>query len=200
MKFLNVCGTNGSGKTTLLRSFVKAMGVIPNVVPISVPNHPPIPVTYTEDPTGTKVIAVLGDYSPGATGTTAGCDRIKTQQAIKDALLGIVNRDLAVPVSLVLFEGVLVSTIFGPWLEWERANGGMVRAFLDTPLDVCLARIQQRNGGKPIKEDLVADKHKTIEGVRKKVLNAYPGGGRVVTLRWDRALKDLKETALGMIE
>ncbi len=44
----------------------------------------------------------------------------------------------------------------------------MVWAYLDTPIEVCLARIQARNGGKPIKEDLVRDKIKSIEATRYK--------------------------------
>lgn len=208
MKFLNVRGCNGSGKTTLLRCLARDPACL--LVPVHQPINPPAgefqplkeswddfekrrkragkpkgkPIVATVTPDG---LALLGDYTPAATGTTAGCDRISTQDDIKAALLGAA----AIPtVKLVVFEGVIVSTIFLPWLEWERANGGMVWAFLDTPLDVCLQRIQQRNGGEPIKEDLVADKHTTIRRCRTKAMQA---GATVRDIQWDLALKRMRE-------
>lgn len=182
MKYLNVRGPNGSGKTTLLRCL--ARDPLCRVEHVLVPDEKPIPVTFV--PGG---LAMIGDYTPAAKGTTAGCDRIRTQAAVKSVLELIGRRD---DVQLVIFEGVVIATIFGPWLDWERENGGMVWAFLDTPLDVCLARVQERNGGKAVKEDQIADKHRTIRRVRDKVLQTYPAGGRVADIRWQTALKDLK--------
>ena len=180
MKFVNVRGCNGSGKTTLLRSL--ARDPLCRVVSVNVPDHSPIPVTYV--PGG---LAILGDYTPAAAGsTTAGCDRIKTQAATKGVLEHIASDP---EVDIVLFEGVVVSTIFGPWMDWAVQNGGMAWAFLDTPLEVCLSRIQQRNGGKPIKEDQVGDKHRTIARVREKAL---AHGQYVVDLGWETALRDIK--------
>lgn len=180
MKFINVRGCNGSGKTTLLRSLARDPRCM--VVEASVPDHKPIPITYT--PEG---LAIIGDYTPAAAGaTTAGLDRIKTQAAAK-AVAEFAGANTE--VKAVLFEGVVVSTIYGPWQEWSKANGGMVWAFLDTPLEVCLKRIQERNGGKPIKEDQVADKHRTIARVREKALEA---GEAVRDIHWETALKDIK--------
>ena len=175
--FINVRGCNGSGKTHLLRQFgLDPLCRVENIENIRhtvkdknhlLPGntiecaHSPIPVTYC--PGG---IAILGDYTPAAAGsTTAGCDRIKTQEATKKAL-EFIGRDPE--VKFVLFEGVVVSTIFGPWRNWAALHGGMVWAFLDTPLEKCLSRIQTRNGGKPVKEDQVADKHRTSARVRDK--------------------------------
>lgn len=180
MKYINVRGCNGSGKTTLLRSL--ARDPLCRVINVIVPDHKPIPVTYAPDG-----IAIIGDYTPAAAGaTTAGLDRIKTQAAAK-AVAELVGRDP--DVKAVLFEGVVVSTIYGPWHEWSKANGGMIWAFLDTPLEVCLKRIQERNGGKPIKEDQVADKHRTIARVREKAL---ADGETVRDIHWETALKDIK--------
>lgn len=180
MKFINVRGCNGSGKTTLLRSLARDPRCV--VVEASVPDHKPIPITYT--PEG---LAIIGDYTPAAAGaTTAGLDRIKTQAAAK-AVAEFAGANTE--VKAVLFEGVVVSTIYGPWQEWSKANGGMVWAFLDTPLEVCLKRIQERNGGKPIKEDQVADKHRTIARVREKALEA---GEAVRDIHWETTLKDIK--------
>lgn len=182
MKYINVRGCNGSGKTTLLRCL--ARDPLCRVINVIVPDHKPIPVTYAPDG-----IAIIGDYTPAAAGaTTAGLDRIKTQAAAK-AVAELVGRGRDPDVKAVLFEGVVVSTIYGPWAEWSKANGGMIWAFLDTPLEVCLKRIQERNGGKPIKEDQVADKHRTIARVREKAL---ADGETVRDIHWETALKDIK--------
>lgn len=188
MKFINIRGCNGSGKTTVLRSLVKSIG---GGVVRSCPEmtgeaaHKSIPFTFL--PNG---VAILGDYLPAGMGrveaTTAGCDRVKTQAATKAALEWAAQQP---GVEAVLFEGVVVSTIYGPWRDWAKAHGGMIWAFLDTPLEVCLQRIQQRNGGKPIKEDQVADKHATIQRVFDK---AQADGETVALLHWETALRDLR--------
>lgn len=192
MKIINVRGCNGSGKTTLLRCLARHPDCV--VVVYQVPARgneiPPellkIPVTFTPDG-----LAIVGDYTPAAAGsTTAGCDRIKTQDAAK-AIVKLLTECMP-PVRAVLFEGIVVSTIYGPWRDFNlhKLGGRMIWAFLDTPLDVCLKRIQERNGGKPIKEDQVADKHRTIARVREKALK---DGERVADIRWETALKDFKE-------
>ncbi len=179
MKYINVRGCNGSGKTTLLRCL--ARDPLCRVVNVTVPDYKPIPVTYTPDG-----IALIGDYTPAARVAIVGLDRIKTQAAAK-AVAELVGRDP--DVKAVLFEGVVVSTIYGPWVDWSKANGGMIWAFLDTPLEVCLKRIQERNGGKPIKEEQVAAKHRAIARVREKAL---ADGEQVRDINWKTALEDLK--------
>ncbi len=219
IKFINLRGPNGAGKTTLLRCLGKTPGSY--LRPVFQPlNQPPegrrpaagpamvkwdkekakegtpkgSPICVTITPEG---IALLGDYTPEAKGTTAGCDRISRQDDCKAALEAAARLP---EVKLVVFEGIIVSTIFLPWLEWERKNGGMIWAFLDTPLDVCLRRIQERNGGEPIKEELVANKHKTLRDVRRKVRDVYPAGGRVADIRWESAWKDFREIIIGLLQ
>lgn len=180
MNFINVRGCNGSGKTTVLRSLARSPFC--EVVLVEVPDHKAIPVTLTPDK-----LAIIGDYTPAAAGsTTAGLDRIKTQAAAKSVIEATADK---YPDRIVLFEGVVVSTIFGPWRDWSEINGGMIWAFLDTPLQVCLDRIQVRNGGKPIKEEQVADKHRTLARVRDKAIEA---GEVVRDIRWGSALADLR--------
>lgn len=181
MEYINIRGCNGSGKTTLLRSLAKSGPAHLVQVPVDEAlGHKSIPFTIVEG------LAILGDYVPGSTATTAGCDRVKTQAATKQAL----ERAFAgLGVDLVLFEGIVVSTIYGPWKDWAGANGGMLWAFLDTPLATCLERVQLRNGGKPVKEDQIADKHRTIARVRDKAL---ADGLTVLDLPWEQALSTLK--------
>ena len=188
MKIINVRGPNGSGKTTLLKMLGKNYT---HLYPgIRDARNKPIPITLCKNPwekvTGEErgSIALIGDYTPMATGTTAGCDRIPTQQDIKNVINSINHA-----VEYVIFEGVIVSTIYGPWKEFADPHGGMTWAFLNTPLDLCLGRIQARNGGKVINEKLVVDKFHTINRVKEK---ASAAGLDVATIRYDYAWADFK--------
>lgn len=171
--FVNLRGCNGSGKTTILRNLVQLDGLYA-ICDVYQPHYPeghekagklrgrPIPATITK-----SGYAIVGDYRPGVTGTTAGLDRISTQADAKAAILAAGT----VPgVRAVLFEGIIVSTIFQGWLDFSDALGKpMTWAFFDTPVEECLTRVQQRNGGKPINEELVWDKWRSIERVKEKV-------------------------------
>lgn len=185
---INVRGCNGSGKTTLLRCLGREPGAVLRV--LSYCDKDQIHTHYagvTICPSGTILV---GDYLPRLPGgnlpATAGLDRVSTQAGAKE----LIEKCAALPgAQMVLFEGVVVATIYGPWKDWAAAHGGMTWAFLDTPLEVCLKRIQERNGGKPVKEDQVADKHRTISRVREKAL---ADGLWVADIRWDHALADLR--------
>lgn len=211
IKFINIRGCNGSGKTTVLRSLAKMGGacsvvyLFPGYPPVRSPRaHPPkrgefgkdeqkpLAVTLVHPQPDWRPLAFIGDYSPAASAaTTAGLDRVHTQEEAKGMIEAVA--EFYNPIA-VLFEGVVVSTIFEPWLNFSRVTllqhgEEMTWAFLDTPLEVCLQRIQARNGGQPIKEDLVADKHRTIARVRDKALAAE---APVVDLHWETALSDLR--------
>lgn len=163
---VNVRGCNGSGKTTVLRSFVRPDA---RVVPFDVPDHKPVPVTVGN--VEERAFALVGDYTKGG---CAGLDRVKTQAAAKY----IIERATQV-ADVVLFEGVLVSTVFEPWLQWSRQQGGMTWAFMNTPLDECLKRIYARNGGKEIREALVKNKYYGIQRVQDR---AKAAGETVITI------------------
>ena len=63
-------------------------------------------------------------------------------------------------------------------------TSGAVPSYLDTPLDVCLKRIQERNGGKAINEKLVADKIRSISSTRAK---AIANGEGVLDVPYEKA-------------
>ena len=112
-------------------------------------------------------LIIVGKY----TNVCGGCDTIKTQ----DLICGSV-RLAAERATHVIFEGVIVSTIFQRYLDLSRELGSKeqpyIWCFLNTNLQTCLKRIQKRNGGKPIKEELVADKMVSIHRVREKAESA----------------------------
>jgi|AntDeeMetageno50_2_1112565.scaffolds.fasta_scaffold10892_1 hypothetical protein len=185
MRYINIRGTNGSGKTTLLRGLVASAQVEKLRVPIPGGRKNDV-ITIAGDN-----CAVVGDYSSRTTGGySAGLDRIQTQAEAKSAI----EFAATLPgVDVVLFEGLLVSTIYGPWLEWSRANGGMCWAYLDTPINLCLDRVQRRNGGKPVKTEQIVAKHRTIDRTKQK---AEADGQEVAVLRHELALDDLERLIL----
>jgi hypothetical protein len=145
----NVRGTSGSGKTTLCRQFVKAFG------------ERAVEIRADEKLFGYKLperFRVLGRYDDGVRG--GGVDNITGALMKRFVAAGGVGNSMdAVEAQVrrwadagyhVLFEGLIVT---GVWSRWERlaAELPVHFLFLDTPLDVCYARVQERNGGKPIK-------------------------------------------------
>lgn len=156
---VNIRGTNGSGKSTLVLGLMTKYG---RTAVIDTRNNKEIGYHIPE----------LGAHAVGKyTTACGGCDTIKTQDETKER----VKKWSA--IGHVVFEGILVSTIFGPWLDFSRQNGGMMWAFLDTPLDLCLERIQIRNGGKPVKTDQVKSKW---EGMFRIADKAKAAGEQVV--------------------
>lgn len=144
---INVRGTNGSGKTHLVKQFTEGAEQIP------------LSPTVNGHYNARYSLTIVGPY--GA--TSGGCDRIKTQHEVKEAI-----RAALVLGDHVIFEGIIVSTIFEPWRVFSQEIGGMVWAYLSTPVDVCIARIYQRNGGKPFDEQMVRRKAETIWRTQEK--------------------------------
>jgi hypothetical protein len=116
---------------------------------------------------------VLGNYETKC----GGCDTMGSFHVIEQAIR---ERIEAHPPYLI-FEGIVVSTVFRSWFEFSRSIGGMTWAFLDTPLSVCFERIYGRNRGARIGEDLVTGKYRAIDSVR---LKAIESGEKVVVLNW----------------
>lgn len=167
---VNIRGTNGSGKSTLIRQFMERYE--------ATPLHDANGKEEGYECNGGSNAYVVGRYTTAC----GGCDTIKTQQETKDRV------DRYAVRGNVLFEGILVSTIYGPWLQFSRERGGMLWAFLNTPLDICLERIQIRNGGRPVKEDQVAGKWSSMERIKSR---AVADGERIIVLNYRNALEEL---------
>lgn len=176
--FINIRACNGAGKTSLLRRYAARVGitdVIDGFQPVYPEGHPkagknrgkPVPITRLNDG-----VVIVGDYSPASYGsTTAGLDRISTQADAKAAIL-YASQGVPQPKA-VLFEGIIVSTIFQGWLDFSKTlEEPMIWAFVETPVETCLTRIAARNGGKEINEDLVWDKWRSIRRVKEKAVAA----------------------------
>lgn len=154
---VNIRGCNGSGKSTIPMSM---MELDPDfeVIKLGVgktgkPCAPAITVFHK-----LKWVA-LGTYFNKTGGMDTYGTNAETKQALEYALSQYPDYD-------IVMEGVIASTIKSTYAELfhvleEWGYQVLIMAFVP-PLEVCLERIQQRNGGKPIKEDLVASKWRSV--------------------------------------
>ncbi len=173
---INIRGTNGSGKTTLARAFQNGSAQEVKLVQYDAPTK--------RDPsrkkwvTGTlshhgllgRIICV-GSYAQAQGGLdTVGSFELQ-QAAVQAACLEAEH---------VICEGILASTVAGSWLKFfDMMQRGPVDppvtvavCYMDTPIDLCLARIRERQerAGKvrEIKEDQVRDKVRSIQATKAK--------------------------------
>ena len=72
----------------------------------------------------------------------------------------------------VIFEGLMLSGIWGRWYQIAKDFGGYIWLFMDTPLEVCHARILERNGGRPINRGNLESKYNASKSVYEKAVAA----------------------------
>jgi hypothetical protein len=152
---INVRGTSGAGKTTVVRALMAscphkpiygALGLrLPEAYKLTLP-HP---------------VFVIGPYLTPC----GGCDRIVPFALIPQLIEKYAQQ------GHVLFEGMLLSTCFGVIGQLMETRDSVVM-FLDTPLDVCIARVQARRRAagnfRPFNPKLLAQKHAIIARLKDK--------------------------------
>lgn len=166
---IDIRGTSGSGKTTVARAVLGAGSAVPirgdsdggffgtgkpECYEVIIPNVP-------------KRVYVLGSYEQ----TCGGCDSIGTQDEICDLVRKYSQQ------GHVVMEGLLMSHLFGRYLALDRELDPLtyVWAFLDTPLELCLERVQARREArgvakKPFNPKNTTQKWHDIRRVREKAL------------------------------
>lgn len=156
MAIINIRGTSGSGKSTLVR---RVMDLYRNKARVTVADRKQ-PIGYILYKAMHRPLALVGHYETAC----GGCDTITSMDDIYQRV-----RDAAVAGMDVLFEGLLISADANRVIaldEWSKADGSGIGAHrvrviaLDTPLDVCLASVNERRQkdaeakGKPYKGDV----------------------------------------------
>jgi len=153
-------GTNGSGKSYLIRKLLDSYP------------HRQVEGGYFIP---TLNLYVVGDYEH----SSGGCDRIGTTEEVMEAIEKFHSSG-----GNVIFEGVIVSTVFKTWADFGRER--MVWLFLDTPLHVCAERVKKRGGTSH--QQKIRHKHSQIRRLANKVkFNGYPH----YWIRYNHSLKDL---------
>lgn len=176
MKYLiNVRGCNGSGKST---------------IPMSMMDDPEMYVIEKKyQGKSRKILTVFPTYGWVALGSyfnkTGGLDCFpNTELTLKTVWYALKK----FPEYHILMEGVISSTVYSTYanlfqeIQKVYHNRQIIVVSLLPPIEVCLERIQQRNGGKPIKEELVASKWRTVA----KNADKFSEAG-ILSLKWDNS-------------
>lgn len=164
---VNIRGCNGAGKST---------------IPMSMMDDPEMFVQdlFWSNGKRRSSITVFPSYGWVALGTyfnkTGGMDTLRTNEDTKATLYAAL---CLFPDYDVLMEGIMASTIFSSYAdlfkEVEAAYEGDLKVIvlsLLPPVDTAISRVYKRNGGKPIREDLVAGKWASVSRSAKKFADA----------------------------
>lgn len=153
---VNIRGCNGSGKSSIPMSMLDD----PEMYVVEKPYKGKI----------RKIATVFPTYGWVAMGTyfnkTGGLDGFPDTNLTKKAFWHLLKK---FPEYNLLMEGVIASTVFSTYAELFKEakkrypDREVYIISLLPPIRNCLRRIQKRNGGKVIKEDLVASKWQTVQ-------------------------------------
>lgn len=157
---IDLRGTHGSGKSWIVHSLLASEGGGQSLTADGVCLGHLLPSVDC---------AVLGRYATAC----GGCDQIKTQGEVCRRV-----RLLSARYAHTLLEGILVSHTFARYdslaKEMEALDRPYTFAFLDTPLDVCIARVRARRIARgnlrPLDpRNIVKDWHRIWSRVRAQV-------------------------------
>lgn len=153
---VNIRGANGSGKST---------------IPMSMMDDPDMYIV--EKPykgKNKRVATVFPNYGWVALGSyltkTGGMDTFPNNAFTIKALDYVIKHFEDYDI---VMEGIMASTIRSTYVnlyhrvEKEHPEIKVVIVNMLPPLDVCIQRVYERNGGKPIKPELIANKYKIVE-------------------------------------
>jgi hypothetical protein len=172
---INLRGTSGAGKTTIVRSVIRSLD------------------------TGTPIFGALGKRQPEAIKLhrfprplfalgpypTAGCDAIVARLGVQ----GIIDLlEKYSPHGDVIFEGLIISSMFGAIGAWLHNHPPAIVAVLDVTMTECLAGLIARQGDRQRTARTqeahhrntfkIADKMRTI-GMRVEMLKREDAVGTI---------------------
>lgn len=132
MLSLDIRGTNGSGKSHIIHTLLCKY----KFMTLKNREGKSRPWGYY---LGALNLYIIGSYE----NVSGGCDGICDQEEVEARVTEALNEG-----HNVVFEGLLVSGIFGRWNDYARRmevrGHKVIIAFMDTPEEVCIARVIQR--------------------------------------------------------
>ena len=135
---INVRGTSGSGKSTVVFELFKKYPV--RELDLDAKGRAS---NYEVTLPGNKKLYVIGRYSTQC----GGCDGIGSNLEVMRRAEHYAKK------GHVLLEGLLLSSSYGALGMWsERYKNRFIFAFLDTPIDVCLKRVNARRRKRGVME------------------------------------------------
>ena len=173
---LNIRGTHGSGKSWLVHQLLSE-------------GSEPIADDYGNC-LGYELPWCNGSVVGRYTNVCGGCDGIKTA----DEVVARVKR-FNQEYEHVVFEGILVSHTFKRYSDLAKELDDYWFLFLDTPLEVCIARVEARRKArgctKPLDpKNIIKDYHNVWERVQQKCRNSKY---LVKVLNWQDPLLEVLE-------
>lgn len=219
---LNIRGTSGSGKTWLIRRIMEELG--PPEPIISAEGEKPdgyllqgnirLVGSYENVCGGCDAVnfskhtkAILKRWPKSREELLAELDALHISEPDKEKMLsrlekgkeaggtvGLVEARVRswAAIGHVIFEGLIIS---GSYWRFQKI-GGVIFAFLDTPLDLCTQRIMERNGGKPVKFENTKSKW---DDARSTYQIAVQGGEQAVWIDHTCAFEQVMEIIYGNV-
>jgi len=160
---INVRGTHGSGKSTIMKTLIDRYKAVPESLAKN-----GRPLNYLFFLHNKQPVYVVGSYVTAC----GGCDGIQPYADIWPRVERLAT------LGHVLFEGALISNSYGNIGRASEIYGkNFVFAFMDTPLEVCLSRVQARRTARgdvrPLNPKNTADKHKSGGRLMEKIRNEH---------------------------
>lgn len=158
---INIRGTSGSGKSTLVR---KVAALYPRRFPVKIEGRRQ-PIGYIHTRPNGRSLALIGHYETPC----GGCDTITSQDEIYTRVRAAHEQGMD-----VLYEGLLISADANRVIALHQ-DGLPVRVIaLDTPLDVCLASVNERRWAKnpdkpPVNPKNTESKFKGVQSSMKRL-------------------------------
>lgn len=157
-RIVKLHGCSGAGKTTLVRNILR-MGEHHTCDYQGREKFTALTITGCALP-----IFILGSYENNCGGV----------DGISDAATVMEMIDTFAPVGHVIHEGLLQSTYYGAMGEHSKKYGDRyIYAFLDTPIEVCLERVDARRAAqgttRKYNPELTERKHETIARLRRRL-------------------------------
>jgi hypothetical protein len=179
---INVRGTGGSGKSFLMRQFIQEF----NATPVRAAARKDDLLNLGDGIEAHRaafrnsLVYILGNYA--GRGYVGGCDKLPSQDHVCD----LVRKYQ--PKGVVLFEGFVVTGIWERYHLLSQEIGGFVWAYMNTPIEVCISRVAERNKGKNFRPDYTIQKHVAMLSTRRK---AEAAGELVEEIDWQNPMRSL---------
>lgn len=178
----NLRGTSGTGKTTVARHLLQESGA----KPISYQRSGK-PLLYQGQYLGLPMF-FLGSYET----TCGGCDTIQSVRIVATALRSFFAES---EQGILFFEGLMISHMLGTVGQAQIDTGlhRNVLAYLTTPLDICLARVEQRRrdagNTRPFNpSNTIKDHERVRNNMKRAVAHKY----FVTEVRWEDAIREVE--------
>lgn len=160
-KIIKIHGCSGAGKTTAVRSLLE---MAESAVKLYDGSDQKVEAYQLKLVGVVAPVFVLGSYENN-------CGGMDTVESAAEAISLVHHYESQ---GHVIHEGLLQSTYYGAMgKDSQRYGGRYIYAFLDTPLDVCLARVvarREKNGSKnKFNPELTKDKWNTINALAGKL-------------------------------